>query len=755
MRAFLLFLFVFTSVGQSFAAVENTELLDSGSTVSAPKYEYKLFTTCQQFQDTMKKILPKTSGGYGIYARDGGMMVDTAESSVVPMPQAGADMDSSVGSSAKSSSSVPYSETNTQVLGIDEADTVKTDGKYIYFYQETGEKAIVVLDAKTLVRIKAIRIPTNYSNVSFYLTKTNLVITATKYTNYNARWYGWYQNNQTSIIALYDIRNPAKASLVRTLQVEGSLSDSRLTDNGVMTAVVSTSYGFPPIYYAADAKMAGGSSVAYEYSPKTLIPRITDTKKGKTESKSIVDCQNLGFVLPDLSTLENYSISPTLTSIISFDTTAVNSTVNSNVILGDAGQIHVSRSSVYLTSHMWSPNTGTSSAWACPPNARCAMPAIWNPGTSSTLVHRFALDGQKSKYAYTTLVEGSPLTQYSMDEDANGYFRIVTSKSEEKRSTQVTVLSNTGKIVGSLKDIAPGETFQGSRFIGDRLYLVTFEQIDPLFVISLSNPKKPTILGELKIPGYSTYLHPYDSDRLIGLGYDTKTNSWGGTQNAGIKVDLYNVRDVKNPKQEQSFVVGSVGSSTDALWNPRVFTYYKELGVLLLPGTYTKSANDPNDLYRSSDIYQGVVGVSIQPTGITEKFRVTHLVKPSNLDELWKKDCAQYKSSGAPKCYTLIDGGQYCEGSTNYVPPYCYAGSTSDAYFVNQIWNYSNDFISRAIYIGGEFYTLSPSRISRWSFADTRAPVMTSVIGKTTTNVNPVSISLGEKARSVLTSLFK
>ncbi len=383
------------------------------------------------------------------------------------------------------------------------------------------------------------------------------------------------------------------------------------------------------------------------------------------------------------------------------------------------------------------------------------MPAIWNPGTSSTLVHRFALDGQKSKYAYTTLVEGSPLTQYSMDEDANGYFRIVTSKSDEKRSTQVTVLSNTGKIVGSLKGIAPGETFQGSRFIGDRLYLVTFEQIDPLFVISLSNPKKPTILGELKIPGYSTYLHPYDSDRLIGLGYDTKTNSWGGTQNAGIKVDLYNVRDVKNPKQEQSFVVGSVGSSTDALWNPRVFTYYKELGVLLLPGTYTKSANDPNDLYRSSDIYQGVVGVSIQPTGITEKFRVTHLVKPSNLDELWKKDCAQYKSSGAPKCYTLIDGGQYCEGSTNYVPPYCYAGSTSDAYFVNQIWNYSNDFISRAIYIGGEFYTLSPSRISRWSFADTRAPVMTSIIGKTTTKVNPVSISLGEKARSVLTSLFK
>ena len=74
--------------------------------------------------------------------------------------------------------------------------------------------------------------------------------------------------------------------------------------------------------------------------------------------------------------------------------------------------------------------------------------------------------------------------------------------------------------------VVPLRLVQSSRFIADRLYLVTFEQIDPLFVISLTDPKFPKILGELKIPGYSTYLHPYDSDRLIGLGYDTKVNQW-------------------------------------------------------------------------------------------------------------------------------------------------------------------------------------------------------------------------------------
>lgn len=109
----------------------------------------------------------------------------------------------------------------------------------------------------------------------------------------------------------------------------------------------------------------------------------------------------MGFVLPDIKTLENYSLSPSLTSIIRFDTTTLTGVPSSQVVLSDAGQIHLSRDSVYLTSNMWTPNTPVSS---CPPNARCASPALWNPGTSSTLVHRFAFEGIKSRYIYSTLI---------------------------------------------------------------------------------------------------------------------------------------------------------------------------------------------------------------------------------------------------------------------------------------------------------------------------------------------------------------
>ncbi len=214
-------------------------------------------------------------------------------------------------------------------------------------------------------------------------------------------------------------------------------------------------------------------------------------------------------------------------------------------------------------------------------------------------------------------------------------------------------------------------------------------------------------------------------NRLIGVGYDTKTNSWGGTQNAGIKIDLYNVSDIKNPKQEQSLIIGDVGSSSDILWNPKVFTYYKENNLLLMPGTFMKSANDPVDSYRSSSAYQGVVGVSILPSGITEKFRVTHIVPPANLATLWKADCAQYTSTKTPVCRKLLDGSDYCESSSSYVPPYCFAGSTVETYFANQIWNYSSDFINRAVYIGDDLYTLGTSQIRRWNIVNPTTPLAT------------------------------
>ena len=230
--------------------------------IISPSYEYRTFGTCQEFEDTLKTILPNTYDGR-MYK--GGMLL--AETAAVPMAPA-------VSLVSKSDTNTPKSDTNVQVKGIDEADTVKTDGKYIYSYQE-GEHSIVILDAKTLNIVKKIRIAQNYSGVSFYITANKLVLTTTKSIPYQNSWTYWYNNSQKTIISIYNIQDVARASLLRSIEIDGYLSDSRLSENGMMTAVVTTSYWMPPIYryYDVSSKMAPPK---FDYSTKNLLPRISD-----------------------------------------------------------------------------------------------------------------------------------------------------------------------------------------------------------------------------------------------------------------------------------------------------------------------------------------------------------------------------------------------------------------------------------------------------------------------------------------------
>ena len=164
------------------------------------------------------------------------------------------------------------------------------------------------------------------------------------------------------------------------------------------------------------------------------------------------------------------------------------------------------------------------------------------------------------------------MNQYSMDEN-NGYFRIATTSYDYSQgsatSTQennLYILDSNLNVVGQLQNLASGEDLHSARFIGDRCYLVTFNQIDPLFVVDLSNPTSPQVLGNLTIPGYSDFLQPYDATHLIGIGQDVNTSIGAGlaeitgdvyyTAVQGLKVSLFDVSDVANPTEISSVVIG-------------------------------------------------------------------------------------------------------------------------------------------------------------------------------------------------------
>lgn len=171
-----------------------------------------------------------------------------------------------------------------------------------------------------------------------------------------------------------------------------------------MTVVVSTSYWTPPYYRTI---LEDGKTPTYSYAVRNLVPRISDViyngTKRISSNRAIADCNGMTALLPSEATLGTYSFSPTLTSIVRLDTSVYNSKISSQVVLSEAGQVHVSRNSIYLTSNLWTPYDTSSSA-KCVPNSPCATSIAWNPGVSGTLVHRFSFDQLATKYVYSTFV---------------------------------------------------------------------------------------------------------------------------------------------------------------------------------------------------------------------------------------------------------------------------------------------------------------------------------------------------------------
>jgi uncharacterized secreted protein with C-terminal beta-propeller domain len=237
------------------------------------------------------------------------------------------------------------------------------------------------------------------------------------------------------------------------------------------------------------------------------------------------------------------------------------------------------------------------------------------------------------------------LNQFSMDE-YNGNFRIATTEGQQSRSNPTTsnniyVVDSGMKVIGSLEGLAPGESIYSARFMGSRGYLVTFKKIDPLFVIDLSDPAKPEVLGKLKIPGYSDYLHPYDETHLIGLGKDAAAAEGENQDFAwyqGVKLSLFDVSDVARPTEVANYLIGDRGTDSYALHEHKAFLFSKEKNLLVIPVTLAKidplkypNGVEPNTY--GDFVFQGayVFNISIEG-GFSLKGTVSH-ADPSALQK--------------------------------------------------------------------------------------------------------------------------
>ena len=439
-----------------------------------------------------------------------------------------------------------HAETNTQTKGVDEGDIIKTDSRYIYFIgSDTGgsNKKLRIIDTQTMEAVFDSYIYDENGDIlwisDIYVNGDTLVAICTMQNSYDAysRAYGYYGDTGTTIVMSFDITKRNQPKLIRSNTQDGSYRSSRMVGNILYTV--------SQYYVQAESE---------ETLENVCIPKVGGAEIG-------CDC----IFLPETAG-DSYIL------LTALDTTSKDSAVSSVAVLGNSGNYYCSEDTFYVIAEDY--------------NYKDNNPEI----REKTVINSFSLDGTSIAFKATGEVTGRIINQYSLDQ-YEGKLRIATTCFNNRTNKNVSslyVLDKNLDTIGKLEDIANNEQIKSVRYMGKQAYIVTFRNTDPLFAIDLSDPKNPTVKGELKIPGYSAYLHPIGDNLLIGIGYE------GDSQNAdfdSVKVSLFDISDPTNLKELDKLVYPK--TSTSVRENPKELIYKADEGILGMPmNTYDENGVD-------------------------------------------------------------------------------------------------------------------------------------------------------------------
>ena len=565
-------------------------------------------------QEELKSILEASSSISGNFYGGNSLVRDMAMDDVM-IESAVSDGAPTLGSPEAKSyapSGTDYSSTNVQVANVDEPDYLKNDSKYVYIVSRntlTIIDAYPAEDAKVILKI-ALDIESQYIQ-NMFLNEDRLVIF------YNGQsddeiipQFDFMPRRSYSSVThalIVDVSDKENPTIIKDYSIDGHFSDARMIGN--YAYFVTNNY------------------INHQHPRLPVI--LEDSVRIMTPDAFYFD------------NIEEFSNFNTLTAIDIFG-----DTINSETFLmGHTGAFYVSEDNFYLTYQQYMPNSfyensaqnrffevivpllpneiqneikliqndsslSSSTQWMRISelmqesynemnknekeklfekikNALNEYDVKIQEDTRKTIIHKISIDGEKIQYVAKGEVPGRLLNQFSMDQSGDRFrvattTEIYTQYDGTIRSNAVYVLDEKLEVVGELEEIAPEESIFSARFMDDRLYLVTFQQIDPFFVIDLSSDT-PKILGELKIPGFSNYLHPYDEEHVIGVGRDTKEMDNGRVQQLGIKIALFNVADVKNPKVADDIIIGDSSTHSEALYNHKAFFFDKTRSVISIP----------------------------------------------------------------------------------------------------------------------------------------------------------------------------
>ncbi len=591
----------------------------------APKLRLASFHSCTDLVGYARGQALRTGGGSGVPLRATGPQTP----SLAPAPVARTLEDARGAPTAAPQAAVPtsdagdFSGTNNQEAAVDESDIVKTDGKRAFIvYGERLLAVDVTADVPKLVGSLALE-----GTVQEILLRGDRLLAI----GHQPASGGPVPQPQPTVRPLaaraasslpyfaagvrlteVDVSSPAAMKVARTLDVDGSYVSARLT-GGTARVVLNTppqivAQAVPPVAAPVDAPAAGGPARAAAtrdsirraglraFVPLTVLrSRIS----GRTFKRSLVGCRQVRHPVR-FSGLD-------LLTVLTVDLDRGLFNVDRDAVMAGAQVVYASERSLYVASQRYVPSLDTPGEI---------------PATMRTEIHRFdASRPATTSYRSTGQVSGFVLNQYSLGEHG-GDLRVASTEEplwmggaqQRDSESAVTVLrEGDGRLrqVGRVGGLGRGERIYAARFLGDVGYLVTFRQVDPLYTLDLSDPAAPKVAGELKITGYSAYLHPIGEDLLLGVGQDATEQG----RRAGAQVSVFDVSDPSAPKRLHQRPLGGTGSSTQAEFDPHAFLWWGPARTAVLP----------LQEYSQGKRFSGAVGLRVRKAqGIDEIGRITH-----------------------------------------------------------------------------------------------------------------------------------
>lgn len=543
------------------------------------------------------------------------------------------------------SESMEYSATNIQVEGVDEADFVKNDGKYIYTIN--GNK-IIIVDAYPAEELRVLA-EINFTNSTpskIFINGNRLVVFGSLHSDggvypivkggsvAESIRYPYYHASKT-FINIYDISDRSNPVLSYNYTIDGYYSNSRMIGDYVYLLTNQPVYSYEnPVIPTAAYRCGGGRcfDVWYFDSPDynhqfTIISSVNIMNPGELNSKVFLMGYTQNLYVSRDNIYVSYSKYLSIYDLLDKFAEAIKAglpsdfqkqinEIQSSSLFSNYEKMSAMSRVIYNYSSSLPPEQRLEFQKKIEKRIMSVYEEI-SKDMEKTIVHKIAVKDGSIEYKVQGDVPGYVLNQFSMDEH-NSYFRIATTTNDywqTESKNHLYVLDSDLKIIGKVEDLAPGERIYSVRFIGDRAYMVTFRQIDPLFVIDLSIPSEPRILGFLKITGVSDYLHPYDENHIIGVGRDATEEG----RIVGMKLSLFDVSDVQNPKEISKYLIGKQGTYSEALNDHKAFLFSRNKNILTIPVSETLDKNYWNR-------WEGAYVFNIDTeNGFVLKGRVTHL----------------------------------------------------------------------------------------------------------------------------------